>query len=187
MSDDGSGARVGIPAALVTDLNAQVMLECLWWYMAVSPLAPKGERPEEAVFVRLAHDDVLAIEDGELMDLGPAPSAPERPPSMLDRVLGGLAELLGGGAQPTQEQLDRALDSLAAAQEFDEEEEEEDEEEESDSDGEMSDGDGSDGEESGTDDEYDELEWEEEGEQDDEEEDEDWTAADIRTERQITE
>ena len=181
MSDDGSGARVGIPATLVTELNAQVMLECLWWYMTVSPLAPKGglERPEEAVFVRLAYDDVLAIEDGELMDLGPAPSMPERPQSMLDRVLGGLAELLGGGAHPT-EQLDLALDSLAAEGFGIYEDDEEDEEEESD--GDDSDGDEDDGDVT-DDEEEDELEWGEE----DEEDMDDWTAADIRTERQIAE
>jgi hypothetical protein len=175
MSDDNSGKRVGIPATLVTGLNAQVMLECLWWYMRVSPHAAAtatgtDERPEEAVFVRLAYDDVMAIEDGEVMDLGPAPSRPARPMLMLHRVLGGLADLLGGHSQQQVQQLEVALDELTATsalhQEFgnggggEEEEEEEWEEEGSD---EEDDEEGSDEEE-----EEEEEEWE------DEEEVEEW-------------
>lgn len=151
MSDDGAGVPVGIPATLVTGLNAQVMLECLWWYMRISPLAPKETRPEEAVFVRLAYDDVMAIEDGEMMDLGP-PSAPERPQSMLDRVLGGLVELLGGGVGASTHDLEKALDSLGA-ETFEMDEEEEDEMGEEASDAEDSD-----------------MEDEDEGEEEDDEE-----------------
>ncbi len=177
MSDDDAGARIGIPATLVTGLNAQVMLECLWWYMHVAPLlaaapAAQGgeERPEEAVFVRLAYDDVMAIEDGEIMDLGPAPSA-RGGPSMLNRVLGGLAELLGSHA-PTQ-QVELALDQLTAddilhTEELEEEEEEESDEEESDDEEEE--------------DEEDE-EWEEDDEEESDEEDEEWEEEEAEEEK----